>query len=126
MVTMKTTGIVRKIDGLGRIVIPIELRRALGIEIDDTMEISAQEDQIILKKYRTEKTCMITGEESDDNISLADGKIVLKPEIAQQHIKDIQHQLDKPSKSKISTAYRKQEKRRSCFLYYFTLFPEKA
>jgi len=97
MVTMKTTGIVRKIDGLGRIVIPIELRRALGIEIDDTMEISAQEDQIILKKYRTEKTCMITGEESDDNISLADGKIVLKPEIAQQLIKDIQDQLDRSS-----------------------------
>src|SRR5699024_1446669 len=97
MVTMKTTGIVRKIDGLGRIVIPIELRRALEIEIDDTMEISAQEDQIILKKYRTEKTCMTHGEKSNDNTSHADGKIVLKPEIAQQLIKDIQDQLDKSS-----------------------------
>lgn len=91
---MRTTGIVRKIDELGRIVIPIELRRALGIDIKDAVEIFGQEDQIVLKKYMSEKTCMVTGEESDDNISLANGKIVLKPEIAKQLVKDIQEHLE--------------------------------
>lgn len=48
---MKSTGIVRKIDELGRIVIPIELRRVLDIEIKDSLEIFTEGEQIILKKY---------------------------------------------------------------------------
>jgi len=48
---MKSTGIVRKVDELGRIVIPIELRRTLDIEIKDALEIYVDRDQIILKKY---------------------------------------------------------------------------
>ncbi|MCL2322585.1 MAG: AbrB/MazE/SpoVT family DNA-binding domain-containing protein, partial [Oscillospiraceae bacterium] len=48
---MKSTGIVRKVDELGRIVLPIELRRTLNIEIKDALEIYVDGDQIILKKY---------------------------------------------------------------------------
>lgn len=48
---VKSTGIVRKVDELGRIVIPIELRRTLDIGIKDSLEIYVQDDQIILKKY---------------------------------------------------------------------------
>ncbi len=48
---MKAIGIVRKIDDLGRIVLPIELRRKLGLEIKDSMEIFVDGDMIILKKY---------------------------------------------------------------------------
>jgi transcriptional pleiotropic regulator of transition state genes len=48
---MKATGIVRKVDELGRIVLPIELRRTLDIEIKDPIEIYVDEDSIILKKY---------------------------------------------------------------------------
>ena len=48
---MKSTGIVRKVDELGRIVIPIELRRTLDIGIKDSLEIYVDNDQIILKKY---------------------------------------------------------------------------
>ncbi|MHC1719132.1 MAG: AbrB/MazE/SpoVT family DNA-binding domain-containing protein [Clostridiaceae bacterium] len=48
---MKSTGIVRKMDPLGRIVLPIELRRALEITDNDAMEIFTEGDQIILKKY---------------------------------------------------------------------------
>ena len=48
---VKSTGIVRKVDELGRIVIPIELRRNLGIDERDGLEIFVEEDQIILKKY---------------------------------------------------------------------------
>ena len=48
---MKSTGIVRKVDELGRVVIPIELRRTLDINIKDALEIYVDGEQIILKKY---------------------------------------------------------------------------
>ena len=48
---MKSTGVVRKLDSLGRIVIPIELRRTMDIGLKDTLEISVEGDRIILKKY---------------------------------------------------------------------------
>ena len=49
---MKSTGIVRKIDDLGRIVLPIELRRVLDIDKDASLEIYVDNDSIILKKYQ--------------------------------------------------------------------------
>lgn len=49
---MKSTGIVRKIDELGRIVLPIELRRTLGIEEKDRIEIFVDGESIILRKYQ--------------------------------------------------------------------------
>ncbi|MFJ7407152.1 MULTISPECIES: AbrB/MazE/SpoVT family DNA-binding domain-containing protein [unclassified Lysinibacillus] len=54
---MKSTGIVRKVDDLGRVVLPIELRRTLGIDVKDALEIFIDDDQIILQKYQpnTEK-----------------------------------------------------------------------
>ena len=48
---VKSTGIVRKVDELGRVVIPIELRRTLGIEEKDSLEIYVDGEHIILKKY---------------------------------------------------------------------------
>ena len=45
---MKSTGIVRKIDELGRIVLPIELRRTMKMQIRDEVEITAEDDRIIL------------------------------------------------------------------------------
>lgn len=56
---MKATGIVRKVDELGRIVLPIELRRNLGIDVKDPLEIYVDGSQIILKKY--EPTCIFCG-----------------------------------------------------------------
>lgn len=56
---MKATGIVRKVDELGRIVLPIELRRTLDIEIKDPIEIYVDGDFIILKKY--EPACVFCG-----------------------------------------------------------------
>ena len=49
---MKSTGIVRRLDSLGRVVIPIELRRMFGIEEKDGLEIFVEGDAIILRKYR--------------------------------------------------------------------------
>ena len=49
--SIKSTGIVRKIDELGRIVLPIELRRTMDISERDTMEIFVDGSSIVLKKY---------------------------------------------------------------------------
>ena len=49
---MKSTGIVRRLDDLGRVVLPKELRRTLNLREADPMEIYVHEDMIVLKKYR--------------------------------------------------------------------------
>ena len=64
---MKSTGVVRKVDQLGRIVTPIELRRAMGISEGDPMEIFVEDDRIILRKYKSEKGCAVTSEILDEN-----------------------------------------------------------
>ena len=61
---MKSTGIVRKVDELGRIVLPIELRRTLNIDIKDSIEIYVENDSIVLKKF--EPTCIFCG--SNENL----------------------------------------------------------
>ena len=60
---MKSTGIVRKLDELGRITIPIELRRTLDIAEKDSLEIYVDDDRIILRKY--EPTCVFCGSSKD-------------------------------------------------------------
>ena len=60
---MKATGIVRKVDELGRIVLPMELRRTLGILKEDPVEIFVDESNIILRKY--EPACIFCGSAVD-------------------------------------------------------------
>jgi transcriptional pleiotropic regulator of transition state genes len=60
---MKSTGIVRKVDELGRIVLPIELRRTFDIEEKDALEIYVDANTIILKKY--EPACIFCGNVRD-------------------------------------------------------------
>ena len=91
---MKSTGIVRKVDELGRVVIPIELRRTLGIAEKDALEIYVDDERIILKKYKPNMTCQVTGEVSDDNLQLAGGKLILSREGAEQLIKEIQENFN--------------------------------
>ncbi len=67
---MKSTGIVRKVDELGRVVIPIELRRTMGIEIKDPVEIYVEGEHIILKKYQP--ACIFC--ENVSNVSVYKGK----------------------------------------------------
>jgi AbrB family transcriptional regulator (stage V sporulation protein T) len=50
---MKTTGIIRRIDDLGRVAIPKEIRRTMGIHEGDPLEIFTENDGIIFKKYNT-------------------------------------------------------------------------
>ncbi len=91
---MKSTGIVRKVDELGRVVIPIELRRTLGINEKDALEIYVEQERIILQKYKPNMTCQVTGEVSDDNMKLVDGKLILSPEGAELLIKEIQASME--------------------------------
>ena len=67
---MKSTGIVRKLDDLGRIVLPIELRRMLGIAERDELEIFMENDRIVLQKY--EPACIFCG--SDQGLRTYRGK----------------------------------------------------
>jgi len=60
---MKSTGIVRKVDELGRVVLPIELRKTLHINVKDPMEIFVNDGAIVLKKY--EPADIFTGEMED-------------------------------------------------------------
>ena len=60
---MKVTGVVRKLDNLGRIVIPREHRRTLQIEEQDPIEISVENDTIVLRKYQP--TCILCGGDDD-------------------------------------------------------------
>jgi len=61
--TMKSTGIVRRVDELGRVVLPIELRKTMNIEKRDPLEIFVDGDKIVLKKY--EPACIFCGNAKD-------------------------------------------------------------
>lgn len=72
---MKATGIIRKVDELGRIVLPIELRRSLDIDVKDPIEIYTDGDKIVLKKYS--QTCSFCGK-SKDVVSFRDRLVCRK------------------------------------------------
>jgi transcriptional pleiotropic regulator of transition state genes len=69
---MQATGIVRKVDELGRIVLPKELRNTLGINVKDAIEIYTEGDKIILRKY--EPNCVFCGGTKGTKLYM--GKIV--------------------------------------------------
>ena len=71
---MKATGIVRPVDALGRIVLPIELRRTLDITTEDSLEIFTDGQSIVLKKYQP--SCVFCGEA--DNVKMVKGKYICK------------------------------------------------
>lgn len=91
---MKSTGMVRKVDELGRVVIPIELRRSLDINEKDSVEIYIDHEKIILKKYVPDRTCYVTGEATDANISLVDGSIILSPQGAKRLYDEIKKEFN--------------------------------
>lgn len=74
---MKETGIVRNLDNLGRVTLPIELRRTLNMDIKDPVEIFVEQDSIVLKKY--EPSDIFTG--SKDDLIEYKGKMVSKKTI---------------------------------------------
>ena len=74
---MKTTGVIRKLDELGRITLPIELRRSLDLDVKDGLEITVQDDCIILKKAE----CADIFTVSTDDLLEFEGKKVSKQSV---------------------------------------------
>ncbi len=70
---MRSLGIVRKVDQLGRIVIPKELRATLQLNTGSPMEIFVEEDKIILRKYTINEACIVTGEITAENKIYSNG-----------------------------------------------------
>jgi transcriptional pleiotropic regulator of transition state genes len=66
---MSDTGIVRRVDDLGRIVLPMELRRTLGINVKDPMSISVDGERIIVSKHHD--SCVLCGS-LDDIVRIRD------------------------------------------------------
>lgn len=60
---MKDTGIVRRVDDLGRIVIPMELRKSLGIGVRDPLAVFVDGERIVLQKY--DQACLLCGSTED-------------------------------------------------------------
>lgn len=60
---MKSTGMVRRVDELGRIVLPAEIRQSLDIRVKDQVEIFTEGDRVVLKKYYP--ACIFCGSETD-------------------------------------------------------------
>ncbi len=73
---MKSTGIVRKVDELGRVVIPIELRRTLAIAEKDALEIYVDSDRIVLRKYEPACSCVFCG--NADEVTVFKNKNICK------------------------------------------------
>lgn len=71
---MKSTGIIRKVDELGRIVLPIEIRRTLDIVERDEIEIYMDDDRIVLQKY--EPNCLFCA--SSAGLTVYRGKSVCR------------------------------------------------
>ncbi len=74
---MKSTGIVRGIDALGRIVLPKELRKNLKIDTDAKLEIFIDGETIVMKKYRPAGACDFCGEITTDAIQF-EGSYICK------------------------------------------------
>lgn len=79
---MKSTGVVRKIDHLGRVVVPKEIRRIFDFNTGTPIEIYVENELIFLKKYNSQRACLVTGEVSDDNKEYAPG-LTLSPKGAE-------------------------------------------
>ncbi|ARJ21156.1 AbrB family transcriptional regulator [Bacillus mycoides] len=79
---MKNTGVARKVDELGRVVIPVELRRTLGIAEGTALDFHVDGENIVLRKH--EKSCFVTGQVSESNMELLDGRMFLSKEGASE------------------------------------------
>src|SRR6185312_2185230 len=88
-ITMRSLGIVRKVDQLGRIVIPKELRSTLKLSTGSPMEIFVEEDKIILRKYTINEACIVTGEITPENKEYSNG-MYLSPNGARLLLEEIE------------------------------------
>lgn len=76
---MSDTGIVRRVDDLGRIVIPMEMRRVLGINVKDPLSITLEGERIVLTKHKD--SCVICGSQKD--VTFVKGRAVCEACVAE-------------------------------------------
>ncbi|MBK5447463.1 AbrB/MazE/SpoVT family DNA-binding domain-containing protein [Bacillus sp. TH22] len=79
---MKNIGVARKVDELGRVVIPVELRRTLGIAEGTALGFHVDGENIVLRKQ--DKSCFVTGEVSESNLELLGGRMYLSKDGASE------------------------------------------
>lgn len=89
---MRSLGIVRKVDQLGRIVIPKELRNTLQLNTGSPMEIFVEDDKIILRKYAINEACVVTGEITPENKEYSNG-MFLSPNGAKILMEEIEKNM---------------------------------
>ncbi|OJD58124.1 AbrB/MazE/SpoVT family DNA-binding domain-containing protein [Bacillus sp. NH11B] len=85
---MKNTGVARKVDELGRVVIPVDLRRTLGIAEGTALDFHVDGENIFLRKH--EKSCFVTSEVAESNMELLGGRMFLSKEGANELLDLIQ------------------------------------
>ncbi|OQR53269.1 AbrB/MazE/SpoVT family DNA-binding domain-containing protein [Bacillus sp. CDB3] len=85
---MKKTGMIRRMDDMGRIVLPKELRRTLAFAPNSSVEMFVLGENIHVQKQ--ERTCFVTGRTSEDYQELYDGRLILSPEGAKDLLQTLQ------------------------------------
>ncbi|GKV69478.1 putative transition state regulator Abh [Sporosarcina sp. NCCP-2716] len=86
---MRNLGIIRKVDSLGRIVLPKELRETLRISTGQPLEFFTEDDQLIMRSYKIREACAVTGEITAENFKLSSG-IYVSPRGAEILLREIQ------------------------------------
>ncbi|WP_179884311.1 AbrB/MazE/SpoVT family DNA-binding domain-containing protein [Bacillus toyonensis] len=85
---MKKTGMIRRLDDLGRVVLPKEMRRTLDIVPRSSIEMFVQDGNVHIRKQ--EKTCFVTGNISENHMEFYDGRLILSQEGAKDLLKTVQ------------------------------------
>ncbi|WP_170957388.1 AbrB/MazE/SpoVT family DNA-binding domain-containing protein [Bacillus thuringiensis] len=85
---MKKTGMIRRMDELGRIVLPKEMRRSLDLVTNTNVEMFVRDGNIHIRKQ--ERTCFVTGEITENQLELYDGRLILSQEGAQDLLTTLQ------------------------------------
>ncbi|MGR5965245.1 AbrB/MazE/SpoVT family DNA-binding domain-containing protein [Bacillus cereus] len=85
---MKNTGMIRRMDDLGRVVLPKELRRSLDLVTNATVEMFVKDGNVHVRKR--ERACFITGKTSDNHLELYDGRLILSQEGAYELLTTLQ------------------------------------
>lgn len=87
---MRNLGIIRKVDSLGRIVLPKELRETLHISTGQPLEFFTDDDQLIMRSYKIREACAVTGEITENNFQLTSG-IYVSPRGAEILLREIEN-----------------------------------
>lgn len=85
---MKKTGIIRRMDDLGRVVLPKEMRRTLNLVPNTNVELFVQDGDVHIMKQ--ERTCFVTGNISENHMEFYDGRLILSHEGAKDLMKTLQ------------------------------------